>query len=116
MTVFREELKEDDYTDCRAPTALKPAFQHALPDRRNHAGREQLLCRVRAEFEELGGLKLTLPQAQRLFDLREDICRRVLDTLVEAGLLCTTADSLYVRRREQATVVSGETVSGRLSS
>jgi hypothetical protein len=55
------------------------------PDRREPEGRAQLLWRVRAEFEEMPCLRLTQPQAQRLFGLREDICRRVLASLIQEG-------------------------------
>ena len=58
----------------------------------------EILARVRGEFEELGGLILTVPQAGRLFSLRDDICVRVLDTLCAEGLLCRTPDKLYLRR------------------
>jgi hypothetical protein len=68
------------------------------PDRRNHASRQQLLHRVRAEFDELRGLKLTLAQARRLFGLREDVCQRVLNTFVREGLLHAGAGYLYARR------------------
>ena len=43
--------------------------------------------RVRAEFMEMPGLKLTLPQAARLFDLDAVRCEQVLDTLVQRGVL-----------------------------
>ncbi len=57
------------------------------PDRRNEASRQRLLGRVRGEFLEMRGLTLTLAQARRLFNLREDICTRVLSTLVSDGVL-----------------------------
>jgi hypothetical protein len=82
-----------------APTSPRPpAFRQPSPDRRSHPGREQLLHRVRAEFEELRGLKLTLAQAQRLFGLREDVCQRVLNTLVREGLLRVGPRNLYARK------------------
>jgi len=49
-----------------------------------------LLGRVFGEFVEMPGLRLTLPQAKRLWDLDEQTCVRVLDRLVEFGLLCRT--------------------------
>lgn len=62
----------------------------ALPplcERRDEASRRRILARVRAEFEEMPGLQLTLGQARRLTGLRHDICVRVLDTLVHHGVL-----------------------------
>ena len=48
-----------------------------------------LCTRVRAEFREMPGLKLTLPQASRLFSIEPTRCERVLDALVHAGHLAT---------------------------
>ena len=65
------------------------------PDRRNHASREALLMRVRGEFTEMPCLRLTRGQAQRLFDLRPDICERVLATLVRDQTLICGTDGRY---------------------
>lgn len=46
---------------------------------------EQLHHRIRAEFAEMPGLKLTLPQASRLFNLEPVACENVLGGLVRAG-------------------------------
>lgn len=43
--------------------------------------------RVRAEFVEMPGLRLTLPQASRLFNLEPTHCERVLSTLVDMRIL-----------------------------
>ena len=64
-------------------------------ERRNDASREQLLARVRAEFQELPSLRLTRGQAQRLFGLRADICDRVLATLVNNQTLCRDHEDRY---------------------
>jgi hypothetical protein len=64
-------------------------------DRRNIASRERLLQRVRSEFEELPCLRLTRGQVQRLFDLREDVCRRLLAGLVDEGTLTCGPDGRY---------------------
>jgi DNA-binding IclR family transcriptional regulator len=47
----------------------------------------ELRLRVLAEFREMPGLRLTLAQAARLFDLEPARCQEVLGTLVEAGCL-----------------------------
>ena len=49
-----------------------------------------LLERAYGEFVEMPGLRLTLPQAKRLWDLDEPTCLRILDRLVEFGFLCRT--------------------------
>ena len=67
-------------------------------DRRAQPARDLLLARVRGEFSEMPCLSLTIPQAVRLFGLREDICRRVLGTLVTDGVLWKRHDERYVSR------------------
>jgi hypothetical protein len=46
-------------------------------------------ARVRAEYQEMPGMSLTLPQAARLFNLDLTDCARVLDALVTDGALWT---------------------------
>ena len=48
-----------------------------------------LHARIRAEYREMPGLKLTLAQASRLFNLDPDWCARALATLVDGGALWT---------------------------
>jgi hypothetical protein len=43
--------------------------------------------RVRADFTDMPGLELTMPQAVRLWSMGMDDCRFVLDALVDAGFL-----------------------------
>jgi hypothetical protein len=50
----------------------------------------ELVRRVRAEFMEMPGLRLNLPQAQRLWGLEAPRCQAVLDSLVEKGVLALT--------------------------
>jgi hypothetical protein len=47
----------------------------------------RLHARIRAEFGEMPRLKLTLPQAARLFNLERTRCERVLRALVDTGEL-----------------------------
>ena len=59
---------------------------------------ERAVCeRVRAEFREMPGLKLTLLQASRLFDIDPVQCEQVLATLVRSGLLATDGKA-FARR------------------
>jgi len=53
--------------------------------------------RVRADFMEMPGLELTLPQAVRLWAIGMDDCRFVIETLVDAGFLKWTARRTIVR-------------------
>ena len=55
---------------------------------------EQELCtRVQAEFREMPGLRLTLPQASRLFSIEAARCERVLGALVNAGHLAADGNA-----------------------
>ena len=81
------------------PASRSRQIQQSLPDRRNQASREQLLRRVRAEYEDLRGLNLTFAQARRLFGVRDDVCLRVLNKLIRDGVLRVSPENLYVRRR-----------------
>jgi hypothetical protein len=49
----------------------------------------ELYARIRGEYRELPGLRLTLPQAARLFNLELTGCERVFDALVREGFLAT---------------------------
>lgn len=53
-----------------------------LPDR-------AIGARIRAEYLEMPGLRLTVSQAARLFNLEPAYCARLLDALVKAGALWT---------------------------
>ena len=80
--------------------AAKPLAIRELrsPERRNHATREELVLRVRSEFNEMHGLRITLQQAGRLFGLREDVCVRILGGLCHEGLLARLSDGRYGRK------------------
>ena len=59
---------------------------------------QQLCTRIQAEFREMPGLRLTLPQAARLFSLEPVRCERVLSALVETGQLSTTGTAFTSSR------------------
>lgn len=46
-----------------------------------------LHVRIRAEYQEMPGLKLTLAQASRLFNLEPARCATALEALVHRGVL-----------------------------
>ncbi|HWW84014.1 MAG TPA: hypothetical protein VNZ26_10455 [Vicinamibacterales bacterium] len=58
---------------------------------------EHLLNRIRAEYLEMPGLRLTCTQMQRLCGIDRAICQMVLDTLVETRFLYIKADGTYAR-------------------
>jgi hypothetical protein len=55
----------------------------------------ELLCRIRAEYLEMPGLRLTAPQAQCLFGLDSETCDAVLATLLNAKFLMRTPTGLF---------------------
>lgn len=73
---------------------------------------ELLLDRIRGEYLEMPGLKLTLPQAERLWQLSERRCLELLGVLVDARFLYRKSDGRYARVTE-AHVDSGVRVRGR---
>jgi hypothetical protein len=56
-----------------------------------------LQVRVRAEFRELPGLKLTPAQAARLFSLDRARCERVMGALVDDGVLALEGGNYVCR-------------------
>ena len=59
--------------------------------------REQLLRRVRGEYLEMPGLKLSCLQAQRLWAMDEQTCAEILSSLTEARFLQQQPDGTYSR-------------------
>ena len=57
----------------------------------------ELLERIRAEYCEMPGLRLTRHQMQRLCGIEQSMCQRVLDSLVEMNFLCVKPDGTYAR-------------------
>ena len=58
---------------------------------------EETLRRVQGEFLEMPGLRLTEPQARRLWGLDDDVCEVLLQTLVDANFLFRTRDGAFMR-------------------
>jgi hypothetical protein len=58
---------------------------------------EDVLRRVRGEYLEMPGLRLTEAQAQRLWGLDAASCRTLLGTLVDAKFLFKTPDGAFMR-------------------
>jgi hypothetical protein len=58
---------------------------------------EDLLLRIQGEYLEMPGLRLTPPQAQRLWGLYRSECEMLMSVLVDARFLARTDDGSYVR-------------------
>ena len=58
---------------------------------------DEIARRVRAEYVEMPGLRLTEAQARRLWDMDADCCSTVLQNLVDAKFLHVRRDGTYAR-------------------
>ena len=58
---------------------------------------DEVVQRIQGEFIEMPGLRLTAPQAQRLWGLDRDVCDALLGALVDAKFLSQTRDGAFVR-------------------
>ena len=58
---------------------------------------KNMLERIRAEFLEMPGLRLTVEQVQRLCGAERTPCQAVLDALVDAKFLCVKSNGTYAR-------------------
>ena len=63
----------------------------ATPEVRN------ALLRIRTEYVEMPDLKLTARQAQRLWNLSQEVWETALAVLIGAQFLAQTRDGAYVR-------------------
>jgi len=62
-----------------------------------HRSIDEVLRRVQGEFLEMPGLRLTEPQARRLWGLDSTVCQALLDALVDARFLLRTRDGAFMR-------------------
>jgi hypothetical protein len=58
---------------------------------------DKLLHRLRAEYLETTGLRLTFEQVQRFCGVEPTMCQLVLDVLVDEKFLCVKSDGHYAR-------------------
>ena len=59
-----------------------------------------IIERLRAEFLEMPGLRLTAQQVHRLCGVDQDACHAILDLLVREEFLCAKPDGTYARLTE----------------
>ena len=57
----------------------------------------EILNRIQLDYLEMPNLRLTMPQARRLWDLPADSCDAALDVLVVSGFLQRTRDGRFLR-------------------
>lgn len=78
---------------------------------------DRLLRRVRSEFNEMRGMRLTLNQAMRLWSLDRAACAELLSSLVEAQFLVQDEHGRYHRAHGAAPLTTPvETLSARQRS
>lgn len=58
---------------------------------------QRLVERVRCEFLEMPGLRLTMPQAARLWGLDQPSCEKIVDALIRCEFLQRTASGAVAR-------------------
>lgn len=56
---------------------------------------QQAFDRIRAEYSEMPGMRLTVTQVERLTSIDGAVCKRVLDDLVRTGFLRKSAGESY---------------------
>ena len=85
-------------SDSRRLRSHDPVALVAVERRRSARGttegeppRSQLVRMIEASYREMPGLSLHLHQAARLFGLREQTCRVILEDLVRSGRLRRSA-------------------------
>ena len=66
---------------------------------------DHILRRIRAEYLEMPGLRLTLAQAQRLWGLEAHACLQLLESLTTAGFLARKDNGTYGRLTDGAFTV-----------
>lgn len=67
-----------------------------------HINLMDLMVRVRGEYAEMPGLRLTEPQMCRLWAIDEITCEAVLQALTAQHFLSRTVQGAYVRAGDQA--------------
>ena len=77
--------------------AIRMPLPEGFVERRNAARRDALVRRIRAEFDDMPGMALSLKQAGRFLGVDDKACGRILAGLTRDGALRRNASSLYVR-------------------
>jgi hypothetical protein len=70
-----------------------------------------MIERIRAEYLEMPGLRLSATQAERLCGVERTLFKAVLDALVDAKFLTVSPAGLYVRTSDGALVSGSPTCS-----
>ena len=71
---------------------------------------------IQMEYIEMPGLTLTFWQAQRLWNLSDELCERALTSLTTSGFLDRTPDGAYVRRVASPAIEAPDRLSRAMQS
>ena len=74
---------------------------------------QDVIDRIRAEFLEMPGLRLTEAQARRMWGLDEASCGALLGALVDAKFLFKTRDGAFMRVEYATPLTSGSRLRGK---
>jgi hypothetical protein len=67
---------------------------------------------IRMEYHEMPGLALTFWQAQRLWNLSDQVCELALGSLVRDGFLMVTSSGTFVHGPESRVRIDGRATLG----
>jgi hypothetical protein len=79
-------------------------------------GIDELRRRVKGEFLEMPGLRLTEPQARRLWGLHEASCAALISALVDERFLFRTRDGAYMHVEHAAPLEANVSPRSRTSA
>jgi ribosomal protein S27E len=74
----------------------------------------ELISRIRGEFIEMPGLKLSFQQACRLWNLSANACREALDALRAEGFLYQTPSGAFIAFPSATKMLKAESPSHRV--
>jgi hypothetical protein len=81
-----------------SPSRISSPAERMAPPALSPFSFDDLVERIRAEFIEQPGLRLTESQGCRLWQVDRPTLRRVLATLTDAAFLTSSHDGRYARR------------------
>jgi hypothetical protein len=99
--LFREDIMSPPFIPD-APHQLEARRGFGTSNPKSTAPHSTLMERVRSEFDEMSGMRLTVAQVQRLCGVEQLICTAVLDALVDAKFLYRHADGTYARASDNS--------------
>ena len=67
---------------------------------------EEAVELIQMEYAEMPELKLSFWQAQRLWNLSDELCQRALAVLIGSGFLSRTPDGSYVHSQSSSSGVA----------